>query len=84
MPSFTYHKQCSFEPIGFAITEKVAYNQDRQNKQNNHKDLKVQVHGLSHSQTDEDNQGGVEECCLDRRTQAVIQSDINDTVWKLC
>jgi hypothetical protein len=77
----TYHKKSSFQPVGFAITKKVSDDQDRQYQQDDHENLKVEVHGLSDGPANKNDKWTIKEGSLDRWSQAVIESDVNDSIY---
>jgi hypothetical protein len=52
--SDTYNKQSAFQPVGFTIPKEVSNHEDRQDEQNDHEDLKVQVQGFADGPGDED------------------------------
>lgn len=78
---YTYHKKSSFQPVGLAIAKKVAYYQNRQHKQDNHENLKVEIHWLSDSPANQNDERAIEEGGLDRGSQAVIQGNVNDSIY---
>lgn len=72
----TYDEQRSFQVIRLAITEEIAYDQDGQNEQSDHEDLKVEVHGFVEDPANDDDKGRVEESGLDGRAEAVVEGEV--------
>lgn len=54
------HAESTFHVVGFAITQEVTHDEDRQDKQDHHEDLKVEVHLFTQSPANQYNQGCIE------------------------
>jgi hypothetical protein len=71
------HTKSTFHIIRFAVTQEIAHDKNRQDEQDHHKDLKVEVHIFTQSPSNEDNQGCVEQSCLDGRSKTVEKGKVD-------
>lgn len=72
----THNQQRTFEVIRFAITKEVANYHDGKDKQDDHEDLKVEIHIFAHDPAHDDDKRGVEQRRLNRGTNAVKKSKV--------
>lgn len=76
----TYYKKGSLEVVGLAVAQEVANHNNGENEQNDHEDLKVEIHILTHGPAHNDDQRSIEKRSLNGGTDAMEKSKILCTV----
>jgi hypothetical protein len=79
-----HDRQGSLQVVGFAITEEVANDKDGKDKENHHEDLEVEVHVLSKTPTNHDDERSVEEGRLDGGPKAVEEGKVDLVIPVYC
>lgn len=72
----TYHQKSSLEVIRLPVTQEIANDQDGEDEEGDHEDLKVEIHGFVQGPADEDDEGGVEEGGLDGGAETVVECKV--------
>lgn len=67
-----YHQKRSFKPVRLSIPKEVAHHEDGKHKQDDHKDLKIEVHRLTYGPSDYHHKRAIEQGCLDGWAKAVV------------
>lgn len=70
-------QQRTLEVIRRSITEEIAHHENGQDQENNHEDLKVEVHVLTKPPTDDHSQRSIEESRLDGWTETMRQGEVD-------
>ena len=80
----THNEEGAFQIVGLAVAQKVTDHDNGEHKQNNHEDLEIEIHIFPESPPHYDYKGSVEQGCLDRRADAVEESEVLRNVnWAL-
>ena len=71
------NRQRTFQVVRLSVAEEVSNDENRQHEEDNHKDLKVEIHILPKTPSDDDNEGSVQKGGLDGWPEAVEKGEVD-------